>query len=211
MADQLCGRLQSGKGGRNSLSWLSTKASIAPGNVSPRPLIIKTYQQVFYMDGKSPANTGLQQLRYAVSFIMYRNDKEFLVVKRPPEDEELGGIWGLPATTFDSKSESPDEAVLRAAREKIGCEIKITRRLPEIMIQQRHGYDLMLMDYECKLVSGEPDVHKAKTTGTKYIDKKWTSDPRATLEAGAKRGSICIQLFLYDKGLWPREKWITKL
>jgi hypothetical protein len=31
----------------------------------------------------------MQTLRYAVSLGIYRNEKEFLVVKRPEEDKEL--------------------------------------------------------------------------------------------------------------------------
>ena len=152
-------------------------------------------------------------LRYAVSFTVYRNNnKEFLVVKRPKDsnDELNSGIWGLPATNFDTKKEAPDEAVVRGGIEKLGCKIEPVRRLPISMVQEREDYDLLMIDYECRLVSGEPDVNTAHTSGTKYVEQMWVKDPKILYDA-AKKGSACVQLFLFDKGLLKRENFITKL
>lgn len=154
----------------------------------------------------------MQKLKFAVSFILYRNkeQKEFMAVMRPDEDKEIGGMWGLPATGFDPKKESPDKAVVRAAKEKLGVEVELMKRLPMVMIQQRKGYDLLLIDYICRLRSGEPDVSKAKTKGTKYVGQLWTDDPKI-LQKIAESGSICTQVFLNHLGLWPRDKFITKI
>jgi len=152
----------------------------------------------------------MQPLKYAVSVIIHRNDKEFLAIKRPEDDEELGGLWGLPASGFDPKTETPDQVALRVAREKLNCEVEITKRIPLVMIQKRKGYDLMLIDYICRLAKGEPDVHKACTKGTIYVDQKWTTDPKLLLEA-AEKGSICTQLFLSHLGILPMEKLKTNI
>jgi len=68
----------------------------------------------------------------------------------------------------------------------------------------------MLIDYECVLSSGKPDVSKAKTKGTKYTTQKWTSDASILFPA-AKKGSICTQLFLNYLGKWLLESFVTKL
>ncbi|MBI4175579.1 MAG: NUDIX domain-containing protein [Candidatus Aenigmarchaeota archaeon] len=152
----------------------------------------------------------MQPLKYAVSIILYNDKKQFLVVKRPEEERDLGGIWGFPAVSFDPSMESFDGAVARVGREKLNCEVEPVGRLPITIIQERDGYDLLLIDYKCRVVKGEPDVRKARTSATKYADQKWTSDPGILME-GAEKGSCCIQLFLHDIGLWPREKFRTSL
>jgi len=152
----------------------------------------------------------MQELKFAVSIIIYRNNEEFLVTKRPETDNEFGSFWGLPASGFDPKKETPDQAAERVAREKLGCEVEILERIPLAFIQKRQGYDLLLIDYICRLKSGEPDVKKANTTGTVYTGQKWTKDP-SILKPIAENGSICAQLFLNHKGLWPKEKFITKI
>lgn len=152
----------------------------------------------------------MQSLRYAVSLVIYRNEKEFLVVKRPEEDKEIGGLWGLPASRFDPKTETPDQAVLRASREKLNCGVEVAERLPLVIIQKRRGYDLMLIDYICRLLKGEPDVSKARTQGTVYVDQKWVSDPKVLLKI-AEKGSICAQIFLNHLGVLPAERLRTSL
>jgi hypothetical protein len=47
------------------------------------------------------------------------------------------------------------------------------------------------------------------TLGTKYVDQRWTSDPKDMLP-GARAGSLCEQIFLYSLGLW-RKRLVTKL
>ena len=153
----------------------------------------------------------MNELKIAVSFIIYNEKGEFLAIKRPPEDEELGPLWGLPATNVQLKKESLDEAVLRDAMEKLNCKVTISERLPLAMIQKRQGYDLLLLDYKCDLVPGQvPDVKKAKTKGTKYTAQQWTKNTEMLFEI-AKKGSICTQLFLNYLGKWPLESFVTEL
>lgn len=52
-------------------------------------------------------------MRHAVSFIICNDKDEFLIIKRPESDKELGPVWGLPATNFDPRKESLDDAVVR--------------------------------------------------------------------------------------------------
>lgn len=146
-----------------------------------------------------------KEVRYAVSFIIYDPKGNFLVVKRPKGDKELPLVWGLPATNYDPRKETPEKAVIRGAKEKLNCEVEIFRALPQSMIQDRKGYSLMMMDYECRLIGGTPDVNAARTKGTRYIEQKWVSDLDILVE-GKEKGSACIQLYFADKGLMdPRE------
>ena len=46
---------------------------------------------------------------------------KLLVVKRPADDPDLGGAWGLPATSL-KEDELPEEAARRICREKLGCD-----------------------------------------------------------------------------------------
>ncbi len=152
----------------------------------------------------------LSPIRYAVSFIIYNDNSQFLIVKRPKEDKELGDIWGLPAASFLIGDETPEEAVVRGGMEKLNCVIEPFERLPLTMIQERSGYSLMMIDYKCRLIKGKADASKAHTKGTKYTDQKWTSDPKL-LMPGAQKGSACIQIFLLALGLLDVSKLKTKL
>lgn len=60
------------------------------------------------------------------------------------------------------------------------------------------------MDIRAKLIGSEPDVHNANTTGSKYIDQKWTSD-FPILVLGAQQGSLCDRDFLESQDIdWEK-------
>lgn len=46
----------------------------------------------------------------------------------------------------------------------------------------------------------EPSVTNASTTGVKYVEQKWVSDFTIFIP-GAKKGSICDQIFLEYQGI----------
>ncbi len=150
-------------------------------------------------------------IKYTVAVVI-KSSKEpdqFLGVRRPDDDPDLGGHWGLPATTLKD-GETPEQGALRVCREKLGCEASVGRFLG-IMFQKRNAYDIFLMDFEMTL-QGEsrPDVQKANSSGTLYADQKWTSDPMEMM-ASAKQGSCCSSIFLTDRGLLDRDEWIASL
>ena len=138
-----------------------------------------------------------------------QDPSQFLAVQRPLGDTDLGGFWGLPATRMLA-NELPEDAARRVCREKLGCEA-VPLRLVGTMFQKRNSYDLFFMDVEMLLVStNEPDVTKANTNSTKYIDQKWTDDTALLLPA-AKSGSCCTTLFLTDQGMFDRDDWVLSL
>jgi ADP-ribose pyrophosphatase YjhB (NUDIX family) len=150
-------------------------------------------------------------IKYVVAVVLKNssNPNEFMVVKRPEDDPDLGGHWGFPAATM-KPGELPEEAAKRICEEKLACEGQATRFLG-IMFQKRNSYDIFLMDVEMELIGEQlPDVHKAETENTAYVDQKWSTDPM-DLMASAKGGSCCSSIFLTDRGLLDRDEWIASL
>ena len=129
----------------------------------------------------------------AVFLVKPTNDKEFLVVKRPPDDDRLPNVWGLPAVTIKDE-ELPEQAVSRVGVEKLVTEIKPIGLLG-IKSADRGDYQLILMDIKAKLIGSEPNVKNSVTQSTKYVNQKWVSDYNVLKEAASK-GSLCSQIVL---------------
>jgi ADP-ribose pyrophosphatase YjhB (NUDIX family) len=149
--------------------------------------------------------------RNAIAVILRnkQDPKQFLAVQRPTTDEDLGGFWGLPATRMRD-NELPEDAARRVCREKLGCEA-VPLRLVGTMFQKRNSYDLFFMDVEMLLTGeSEPDITKATTDSTIYVDQKWTDDTSLLLPA-AKSGSCCTTLFLTDQGAFDHDDWVLSL
>lgn len=150
-----------------------------------------------------------KQIKYVVAVVLKNKQGEFLVVKRPDDDPDLAGGWGFPAASL-KPGELPEDGARRICTEKLGCEGAPTRFLG-LMFQKRNSYDIFLMDIEMELTDGQPDVHKATVEGaTLYTEQKWSSDPM-DLMPGAEKGSCCSSIFLTDRGLLDRKKWIDSL
>ena len=152
-----------------------------------------------------------KQAKYVVAVILKNavNPEQFLVVKRPDDDPDLGGHWGFPAATMQP-GELPEQAAKRICKEKLNCDAETTRFLG-IMFQKRNSYDIFLMDFDMILAEGqEPDVHAAKTENTAYVDQKWSTDPE-DLRTSANGGSCCSSIFLTDRGLLDKDDWIASL
>jgi len=148
-------------------------------------------------------------IKYVVAAVLKNETGEFLVVKRPDDDPDLGGHWGFPAATMQP-GELPEQAAQRICKEKLNCEAEATRFLG-IMFQKRNSYDIFLMDVDMRLIGDkQPNVHEANTEHTAYVDQKWSSDPM-DLMPSAKLGSCCSSIFLTDRGLLDKDEWISSL
>lgn len=124
----------------------------------------------------------------------------FLAVKRPPDDEELPDLWGLPAVTLQP-GELPEEGLRRIGTSKLAAPIEPTRFVG-VTSADRGGYQLVLMDIEARLTDGRPAVTDADPEGTKYVSQRWTSDV-TLLQESARNGSLCSQVLL-ESDEWGR-------
>lgn len=117
----------------------------------------------------------------------------FLAVRRPPDDDRLPDVWGLPAVTL-ADGELPEAAVQRLGREKLSTQLK-ARSFVGIRAADRGDYLLILMDIEAEVTGPAPDVHAARTSATAYVDQRW-SESLEILREAAERGSVCARIML---------------
>lgn len=122
----------------------------------------------------------------------------WLLVQRPLDDEELPGLWGLPAATLGS-DETPEAGVRRIGRDKLGVRLRAGRALIAGRTE-RPGYELQMELREAEIESGEPVVPGTAPGVTQYRRFCWGA-PRE-LAAGAERGSLCCALALE----WARDR-----
>ena len=111
-----------------------------------------------------------------------------LLVRRPDDDEDLPGAWGLPAATL-ADGESEEDAVRRAGRDKLGVEVRPLRAV---------GVEGFMTGWEAELVFGEPAVPQPGPH-TQYAELRW-GDPSELVPA-ARRGSLCSRVLLRTRGL----------
>ena len=114
----------------------------------------------------------------------------WLLVRRPSDDEELPGIWGLPAGSF-AAGESVEDLVARIGRDKLGVDLLPGRRL-EAGAAERAGHRLEMELWSASIEAGSPRVPQPVPGVTQYEEWRW-SEPR-DLETGARAGSLCCRL-----------------
>ena len=136
---------------------------------------------------------GGLETRRAVSVALRRPDGLVLAVRRPEgPDEELPGVWGLPAVTLHAGE--PAEAGVR----RLGLEKLSVALTPGSLIaqgdQRREGYALQMSVYEAA-AAGEPALPAAASLGgTRYEAIDWL--PAASFRRAADQGSLCCRLFV---------------
>lgn len=117
---------------------------------------------------------------------------EILTVRRPPDDEDLPGVWGLPAGSL-RPGEGWEEAVVRAGREKLGVRLEPVLLLNEGSAD-RAAYRLHMRLYRARILEGEPAVPQPVEGVTQYTAWRWAPPDR--LREAADRGSLCSRLCL---------------
>ena len=160
-------------------------------------------------------SNAAKERKRAVALVIYdqaRYDKDrydkarrhLLVVKRPPEDDRLANVWGLPAATL-RVGESYEAAAVRTGQEKLGVKIKILGEIGEATTD-RGDHILHMKEFEVEVREGTPRVPQpvaqpvAQLTGgvTQYVACKW-GGPDDLVEA-TRKGSLCCQLYLSSIG-----------
>jgi hypothetical protein len=137
---------------------------------------------------------------YSVALVIYNCDRsKFFITLRPPHDESMPNYWGFPAATKKTPDENWEDVVYRAAKIKLGVEIKIIKMLGEDTID-RGKYNLVLRDYEVEITNGEPKVPQDIEGVTQYVEQKWTDDT-TELKKSANDGSLCSRIFLRSNNI----------
>jgi ADP-ribose pyrophosphatase YjhB (NUDIX family) len=120
----------------------------------------------------------------SVAVMIFYGDK-VLSVCRSGEDDELPGIWGLPAGTFRGP-ETIEDLISRIGREKLGVELVPVRKLASGH-QIRSQYLL------------EMELWEASMKGTP-THREWRWATIDSLQPGAAAGSLCCDLAVKSKG-----------
>jgi 8-oxo-dGTP diphosphatase len=115
--------------------------------------------------------------------VLIKNGDRVLAIRRPDDDDELPGIWGLPAASY-REDETLEELIDRIGRDKLHVVLTPKRRLTA-GVQDRIRYRL------------EMELWEAGMTGApRGIEWGWM--PLETLRAGSEKGSLCCSLALSD-------------
>ena len=113
--------------------------------------------------------------------VVIRNGDRIVAIRRPDDDDELPGIWGLPAGSF-RKNETLEDLIRRIGRVRLGVSLTAKRKLAE-GAQDRKRYRLKMELWEAEM-EGAPGE----------IQWKWTTFE--TLRHGSEQGSLCCSLAL---------------
>jgi len=113
--------------------------------------------------------------------VLIRKGDLILTVRRADNDDELPGVWGLPAGSF-SGSESLEELIARIGKRKLGVALMPIRKLAE-GTQERPAYRLQMELWEVSM-EGTPN-HPAY---------QWARTE--VLKPGMTQGSLCCELAL---------------
>ena len=119
-------------------------------------------------------------------------EPRWLLVRRPDDDPDLPGVWGLPAGSHAGE-ESDAALVRRIGRDKLGVETADLGPLSDGCLD-RDGYRLSMRLHAARLVSGEPSVPQPVPGVTQYSAWRWQA--QGALRDGAARGSLCCRLAL---------------
>ena len=121
--------------------------------------------------------------KHSVAVLISRGD-EVLAIRRPDDDEELPGVWGLPAGTI-RRPETTGELIQRIGRDKLGVRLTPLRKLAS-GFADRPKYRL------------EMDLWEVSMEGTPtYPEWRWASPE--LLRPGMDAGSLCCRLAVENK------------
>ena len=121
-----------------------------------------------------------------------------LLVRRPDDDEDFPGMWGLPAASCQP-GETLQRAAARAGIQKLGAPVEVGNVLA-IGTQERAAYTLEMTLFEAVLSGNGPTLTKGGKGGsglTLYVDWRWGD--ASELQESADNGSLCSQLLLQNR------------
>ncbi len=135
-----------------------------------------------------------QKRSVALAIRPQHDGSRVLLVRRPDDDDEFPGAWGLPAATCIGP-ETLEEAVLRIGQRKLGVEVRLGKVIG-FGAQDRDDYVIEMHLFEAWLHGGAPALAIApKGSGlTHYTSWRWGEPSDLVESAGV--GSLCSRLLL---------------
>jgi len=122
-------------------------------------------------------------VKHSVAVMIFNGDK-VLSVRRPDDDDELPGVWGLPAGTL-RPSETIKDLIGRIGRDKLGVDLTLVRKVASGR-QMRRLYLLQMELWEASM-AGSPS------------HPNWRWGAIDSLRPGAEAGSLCCTLAIQSK------------
>ena len=119
-------------------------------------------------------------VKHSIAVAIFKGG-QVLSVRRADDDDELPGVWGLPAGTLRT-GETVDDLIKRIGKDKLGVELRPARKINEGK-QMRAQYLLEMELWEAKM-EGVPE------------HSQWRWAELETLKSGAEAGSLCCELAL---------------
>ena len=123
-------------------------------------------------------------VKHSVAVAIFNGD-QVLSTRRADDDDELPGVWGLPAGTLRT-GETAEDLIKRIGREKLGVELTPVRQITAGK-RMRTQYLLEMELWEATM-KGVP----------RHPEWRWASVE--TLLEGEKAGSLCCELALRGQG-----------
>jgi mutator protein MutT len=105
----------------------------------------------------------MQQQLCVVLAVIKNSEGKFLIGKRhEPDIPEEDNKWELVGGKIDW-DETPEQAVVREAKEESGLDVEVVRLLNKIYttnFTDKHNNQahVILISYECKIIAGEPKI-----------------------------------------------------
>ena len=116
--------------------------------------------------------------------VVIQKDGRVLAVRRSESDDELPGIWGLPAGSF-RESETVEALIRRIGKTKLGVSLSPVREMASAR-QDRAAYQLDMQLWEVEMV-GVPS------------HPEWQWAERDLFKEGQARGSLCCDLLIDER------------
>jgi mutator protein MutT len=105
----------------------------------------------------------------AVGIITNDQNQVLLAKREEPESRHIHDKWEFVGGGIEF-GETPEQAVIREAKEEAGIEIKIVRLLPQVVshvweLDDNHKQQILIISYECKIIGGMPTAKPEHNTG----------------------------------------------
>ena len=143
-----------------------------------------------------------QKVKRSVALAVFGGNggSKVILVRRPIDDDDFPGMWGLPAASCRD-AETPEQAAQRVGMHKLGVPLALGDVLAQGQ-QQRPSYLLKMTLFQAQVDGQEPRLpaeqadhgHPEAGGSTLYTGWRW-GEPRE-LQDSAREGSLCSRLLL---------------